>query len=201
MSKQIRDWLSRPSSAAWQIVIFPGIAVLMVIILASMGRVGWCESGDWWPWSWDVWSRHNSQHFVDPYTLSHFEHGIGLYLVLVLQISQRWTNYGRACTVAIVEATWEVVENTDWMIARYREVTVSLDYFGDSIWNSVGDLAACLCGVLIASRLPLWIAGLLFACLELISIVWIRDSLLLNILMLISPVAAIRQWQMAGATG
>jgi len=172
----------------------------MTAILALMGRVWWCQSGDWWPWSWDVWSRHNSQHFVDPYTLSHIEHGIGLYLVLLL-VAPRRTTFFRAITVAIVELTWEVVENTNWMIERYREVTISLDYYGDSILNSVSDYGACLGGVVLASRLPVWASCLLFAGLELASVIWIRDSLLLNILMLACPVEAIRQWQMIGAPG
>ena len=97
--------------------------------------------------------------------------------------------------------TWEVAENTNWMIERYREVTISLDYYGDSILNSVSDYGACLGGVVLASRLPVWASCLLFAGLELASVVWMRDSLLLNILMLACPVEAIRQWQMIGAPG
>ena len=184
----------------WRLAAFLGLAVLMTAILAPMGRVWWCQSGDWWPWSWDVWSPHNSQHFVDPYTLSHIEHGIGLYLVLLL-VAPRRTTFFRAITVAIVELTWEVVENTNWMIERYREVTISLDYYGDSILNSVSDYGACLGGVVLASRLPVWVSCLLFVGLELASVIWIRDSLLLNILMLACPIEAIRQWQMIGAPG
>jgi len=172
----------------------------MTAILAPMGRVWWCQSGDWWPWSWDVWSAHNSQHFVDPSTLSHIEHGIGLYLVLLL-VAPRRTTFFRGIAVAIVELTWEVAENTNWMIERYREVTISLDYYGDSILNSVSDYGACLGGVVLASRLPVWASCLLFAGLELASVIWMRDSLLLNILMLACPVEAIRQWQMIGAPG
>jgi hypothetical protein len=200
MSEQDSRLTGMAQGYVWRLAAFLGLAVLMTMILAPMGRVWWCQSGDWRPWSWDVWSRHNSQHFVDPYTLSHIQHGIGLYLVLLL-IAPRWTAISRGWAVALVETTWEVVENTNWMIERYREVTISLDYYGDSILNSVSDYGACLGGVVLAARLPVWVSGLLLVGLEFISVVWIRDSLLLNILMLACPVEAIRQWQMIGAPG
>jgi hypothetical protein len=177
------------------------IGVLLAAILAAMGRVWWCQAGDVWPWSWDIWSRHNSQHLVDPYTLSHLEHGIGLYVLLFVLTRRFWTTFACSLVVSGVESAWEIVENTNWMIERYREVTISLDYYGDSILNSVSDYGSCIVGTLIASRMPLWAACVLFVCLELISVVWIRDSLLLNVLMLISPIDAIRQWQMSGAPG
>lgn len=199
MSKQ--DTLTCESqNRVWRLAIFPGLAILQAAILATLGRVWWCQDGDWWPWSWDVWSRHNSQHFVDPYTLSHIEHGLGLYLVLLL-VARHWSGFSRACAVALVELTWEVAENSSWMIERYRAVTISLDYYGDSILNSVSDLGACLAGVLLAARLPVWAACLLFVGLELACVIWMRDSLLLNILMLACPVEAVRQWQMIGAPG
>ena len=101
----------------WRLAVFAGLAILLTTILAAMGRVWWCPSGDGWPWSWDVWSRHNSQHLVDPYTLSHIEHGIGLYVLLLGAVGARWTTFSRACAVAIVEMIWELAENTSWMIS------------------------------------------------------------------------------------
>jgi hypothetical protein len=166
--------------------------------LALMGRVWWCEAGDLQPWSWDVWSPHNSQHLIDPYTLSHFQHGIGLYCLLLVLLKSRTTICTRTLVVALVEAAWEVAENTEWMIQRYRAETISLDYYGDSILNSVSDYAACIVGVLIAQRLPLWASAVIFAGLEIASVWWIRDSLLLNGLMLLWPIEAIRRWQMGG---
>jgi hypothetical protein len=174
------------------------IALGILVSLALMGRVWWCQAGDLRPWSWDVWSRHNSQHLLDPYSLSHVQHGLGLYLLLTALLGRRLPSHWRVLTVAIVEAAWEIVENTNWMIERYRETTISLEYYGDSILNSLGDYTTCLLGVLLASRLRWWATVGLFAALELISVLWIRDSLLLNILMLIHPVDAVRQWQMAG---
>ncbi len=184
-------------SAHRDVIALLVLAVSLTITLALMGRVWWCEVGDLWPWSWDVWSCHNSQHLMDPYSLSHIQHGIGLYIVLTALLSRYVSIDLRVLIVALVEAGWEVVENTSWMIERYREVTISLDYYGDSIINSLGDFGFCTLGVLVARRLPWWASLGLFVMLELISIWWIRDSLLLNILMLAYPLDAIRQWQMA----
>ncbi len=172
-----------------------GIGVVMSVTLVLLGRVWWCPVGDWTPWSFDVWSNHNSQHLFDPYSLSHIQHGIGLYLILTL-LAGRWLSVsGRTLVVALVEAVWEVAENTHWIINRYREATVSLDYFGDSILNSVSDYLMCLIGVLLARKTSWpWAVGI-FVALEITSILWIRDSLLLNILMLVWPIDAIKQWQ------
>jgi hypothetical protein len=174
------------------------VALCIVLNAVAMGRVWWCQAGDWWPWTWDVWSRHCSQHLVDPYSLSHLQHGIALYLILTACGRRRLTPDLRLLLVALVEAAWEIVENTNWMIERYRAVTISLDYYGDSIVNSLGDYGCCLAGVLLAVRLPWRVSLGLYVALELLSIFWIRDSLLINILMLICPVDAIRDWQMAG---
>jgi len=177
-----------------------GVLVVALGILvsgAAMGRVWWCSAGDLWPWTWDVWSTHCSQHLVDPYTLSHLQHGIGLYLLLTVLRRRRLTPDVRMLLVALVEAAWEIAENTNWMIDRYRTTTISLDYYGDSILNSLFDYLACVAGVLLAVRLPWRVSLGLFVALEAICIFWIRDSLLLNILMLVCPVEAIRHWQMA----
>ena len=141
---------SQPPAAAgrwWPWAAFPALALIMAAIEMAMGRVWWCQAGDLTPWSFDVWSQHNSQHLIDPYSLSHIEHGLGLYAVLSCLFAARMSVYVRALTTATVEAVWELVENTDWMIQRYREATISLDYFGDSIVNSIGDYGFCMLGV------------------------------------------------------
>ena len=164
-----------------------------------MGRVWWCEAGDYVPWSWEVWSKHNSQHLLDPYALSHVEHGVGLFLLLTL-VASRWPSSRlnetiRTVIIAGFEASWEVLENTPMMINRYREATISLDYFGDSILNSLSDFAMCLLGVLLVRKTSWKVGVAAFVALEIVSIGWIRDSLLINMIMLISPVEAIKQWQ------
>lgn len=175
-----------------------GVVVIGTVIVLSglaTGRVWWCAAGDAWPWAWDIWSRHCSQHLIDPYTIAHMQHGIGLYLLLVAFAGRHLPRTALVWSVALVEAAWEIVENTNWMIQRYRTATISLDYSGDSILNSLGDYVACMLGVLIAERLPGRRALTLFFVLELVSLCWIRDSLLLNILMLACPIDAVRQWQ------
>lgn len=174
-----------------------GISIVMCATLALMGRVWWCEAGDFLPWSWDIWSTHCSQHLVDPYALSHIEHGIGLFITLLV-VRRKLSVSSRLLIVAVLEAAWEIAENTRFMINRYREATVSLDYFGDSIANSLSDLTMCMLGALLVSKTS-WKTGVAaFLGLELISVLWIRDSLLLNIVMLISPIEAVKVWQ-AGA--
>jgi hypothetical protein len=97
-----------------------------------------------------------------------------------------------------IEAIWEVAENSAFVIERYRAETISLDYFGDSIINSLSDILCCATGFVIAYRLKFWKSLALFLATEVILIAWIRDSLLINIVMLVHPIEAIKQWQMAG---
>jgi hypothetical protein len=178
----------------------------MAIILAAMGRVVWCQSGDYAPWSWDIWSSHNSQHFIDPYSISHFEHGLLLCLLMSwLPLSNDRLRSTMWIATAIIEAAWEIAENTPFMIERYRTATISLDYFGDSIINSIGDLTMCMLGAYTAIAIGIadvstkfwarWKVIGIAIVLELISLWWIRDNLLLNIVMLIHPINSIRDWQ------
>jgi hypothetical protein len=176
------------------------MAAVGLIILAStvalyfQGRVWWCDVGDAWPWSWDVWSRHNSQHLIDPYSFTHVLHGILEFWLLGLvfwKLPIAW----RFVLAIFIESSWEVIENTNYVINRYREATISLDYFGDSIANSLFDIVCCGVGFLIAYKLRLWWSLALFVFSELVLLFWIRDSLLLNILMLIYPLDAVKNWQ------
>ena len=168
----------------------------MIAGLNLMGRSWWCPQNDLVPWSWDVWSAHCSQHFVDPYSLSHFQHGLGLFLILSLCFGKRMSLLAKTATIAAIEALWELTENTSLVINRYREATVSLDYYGDSITNSVGDYLCCLLGVYAAFKLPHRITIAVFVAAEIISLAWIKDSLVINMIMLISPIEAIKNWQM-----
>lgn len=160
-----------------------------------MGRDWWCECGSWKPWSWEVMSIHNSQHLIDPYTFTHIEHGIAFFWLFTLIAGSFLSPASRFVGAIGLESLWEVIENMDWVIRRYREETIALNYFGDSIFNSLGDIGACALGLWIASRLhPLLSAGI-FLLTELLLAWWIRDSLLLNILMLLWPLESVRVWQ------
>ena len=161
------------------------------------GRQWWCPAGDMSPWSWDIWTQHNSQHIADPYSFTHILHGVLEYWLLGL-LFPRMKLAWRLFLAVFVESSWEVAENSRYVIERYREETISLSYFGDSIINSLSDITCCATGFAIAYKLKFWKSLALFLATEAILIAWIHDSLLINILMLIYPVDAIKRWQIGG---
>ena len=180
-----------------------GIAVIAILIAAAgilhlMGQPWWCQQGDTALWSSQVASAHNSQHLGDPYTLTHLLHGFAFYMILWTLGRDRWSARDRFVAAMAVEGAWELFENTDFVINRYREATISLDYFGDSVVNSLGDIVACAIGYVAAMALPTGASVAAFAGVEFLLILWIRDSLLLNILMLLWPIETIRTWQSGG---
>ncbi len=180
-------------------VLYPFVAILICIIsmvvgLAQQGRVWWCKQGDYSLWSSDIWAAHNSQHFFDPYTFTHILHGLlffGIANLLLSDYRLRWKFF----FVILAECLWELLENSNFIVERYRAVTISLDYFGDSILNSAADVLSCACGALLAYKLKLWASIIYFAMTEIILLFWIRDNLTLNIIMLIFPIEAVKQWQ------
>ena len=167
-----------------------------IVILRLQGRVWWCQAGDYAPWSWDVWSTHNSQHIIDAYTFTHILHGVVEFWLISLLLS-RLPLAWRFFIAVFVESTWEVVENTSYVIQRYREATMSLDYFGDSVINSVADIFCCALGFWIAWKLRFWKSLALFVLTEVVLILTIRDSLIINVIMLLWPIDAIKQWQVS----
>jgi hypothetical protein len=176
------------------IIAAASITIVSVAALFFMGRVWWCKVGDMSPWAWDVWSPHNSQHFIDPYSFTHVLHGMlefWLIGIVFFRVPLVW----RFVIAIFIESSWEVLENTNWIIERYREATMSLDYFGDSILNSAADIACCGIGFWIAYKLRFWRTMALFAVTEIILLFWIRDSLIVNLIMLLWPIDAIKQWQ------
>jgi hypothetical protein len=176
------------------------IVVLMLCAAASefaMGRRLWGTSGTPGFWSGDINSSHNSQYLLDPYSLTHVTHGISFYLVLSL-VARRLPLGPRLVTAVALESGWEVLENTDMVIQRYRTETISLSYFGDSIVNSMSDILCCILGFTLASRLPKRAVILTVILSELLLLLLVRDNLTLNIIMLIHPSRAIKLWQ-AGA--
>lgn len=146
-------------------------------------------------WSGNTCSSDNSQHFLDPYSFTHVLHGF-LFFWLIAWLAPRLNSYWQLTLAIAVEALWEVFENTNFIIDRYRSVTAALGYTGDTVVNSFGDILGCLVGFMIARRLGLGRSLVVFAVLELVLIVWIKDSLLLEILMLVFPIDAIKALQM-----
>jgi Protein of unknown function (DUF2585) len=173
------------------------IIVLAAAILLAMGRNPICTCGtvDLWVGVRD--SPKTSQMVVDWYSLSHVVHGLIFYAALWL-IAQRWPVEWRFLTALLIEAGWEVTENTPWIIDRYRTATAALGYTGDSVLNSVADIAMMGLGFLAARRLPVWTSVALLIVLEVVPLIVIRDNLTLNVWMLLAPNRAIAGWQGGG---
>lgn len=168
---------------------------LMILQLRIQGRLWFCECGSLRFWIGDPNGEHTSQHLADPYTLTHFQHGLVFFWAVRL-VFKRWKWQWQLWLALAIEAVWEVIENTEWVIDRYRDATAALGYTGDTILNSFGDLLACLIGIYVAHRIGWRATWILFFAIELVLIATIRDSLLLNILMLFMPIQAIKAWQM-----
>lgn len=179
------------------------LVMLALVILLAMGRPPICPCGTVRFWHGVVQSNENSQQIADWYTFSHITHGLIFYAIAWLLLVRLKLFGGKparwALPIAIVvEAAWEILENTPMVIDRYREATVSWGYTGDSVLNSISDIGWMIGGFLLASRLPAWASIALALFFELFTLWMIRDNLTLNILMLVWPLDAVRDWQAIG---
>jgi len=187
--------MSRFKKDCWAGMVVAFILAAAVVQLRHQGRVWTCACGHWNLWAGDIWSAHNSQHVFDPYSFTHILHGV-LFFWILTWLFKRWPFPWRLTLAILLEAIWEVAENAPFIIQRYREATIGLGYEGDSIVNSLSDILCCSVGFILARYLGFRLALAMFVAVEVLLALLVRDNLTLNILMLLCPIDAVKQWQM-----
>ncbi len=183
--------MSRQTLPYW---LTAALVLATAATLLAMGRVPICTCGYVKLWHGETMSSENSQHLMDWYTPSHLLHGLlfyGFFWLVARRVAFGW----RLVIATVLECAWEIIENTDAVIQRYREVTISLDYFGDSVINSVFDILTMILGFWLARRIPVWASVAIVIGFEALTAVIIRDGLGLNILMLLYPLEPVMEWQ------
>jgi hypothetical protein len=173
------------------------ISVTVAAVELWMGRLPFGPDGRIGLWEGDIWSSEQSQRFADLYTFSHTIHGMLFYAILWL-VAPRTSVRARFIAAIMMEGAWEVLENSPIIINRYREATIALGYVGDSVFNSVSDIFFAALGFVFAWRARVWVTVAVILAMELGTLALMRDNLALNIIMLVHPIDAIRDWQMAG---
>jgi hypothetical protein len=176
------------------LIVVAGLILLTAAYLLWIGREPICKCGYIKLWHGQVVSSENSQHISDWYTPSHIIHGF-IFFGLLSLVAGRLAISWRLAIATIIECAWEIVENSDAVIERYRTVTISLDYYGDSVLNVVADVVAMIIGFVLASRLPVWATVAIALVFEATTILLIRDGLALNVLMLLYPLDSVAAWQ------
>lgn len=193
---------TRNPRASFTRTLWPLLATVAVLAAAAFelrvqGRLWTCDCVGVRVWVGNAWSAETSQQLFDPYSFTHVLHGLafcGLLALLLPRAGWRW----RLVLAVLAESLWEVIENTNFVINRYREATAALGYTGDTVLNSLGDVIACALGFLIARRIGWLRSAIIFATTEILLLFWIRDSLILNIILLLYPSERLRAWQQAG---
>ena len=192
--------VARPSArAAWVWTLAAlAVAAAYAVILLAMGRTLICPCGAIELWHGAANDSGTSQHVTDWYAFSHVIHGFLFYggAHLIGRLRGRPLGFGPALVLAlVVEGGWEVLENSPLIIERYRETTASDLYAGDSVLNSMSDMGAMAIGFLIARVAPVWTVVAVAIAMELAALYVIRDNLTLNVLMIVWPLDAIKDWQ------
>ncbi|MBI4225340.1 MAG: DUF2585 family protein [Candidatus Sungbacteria bacterium] len=176
-------------------LMLAAIIIIAAAILFLMGRTPFGPTGEIGFWTGDVHSQYNSQRFADPYSFTHIAHGVGLYLILLF-FFRRLPAGAILLLAVLLEVGWEILENTEYIIERYRAIAIARGYFGDSILNSVGDILFAAFGAFLSIKFPKWALAAAFIFLEIFLALTIRDNLTLNIIQLIYPIPAIESWQL-----
>lgn len=182
------------SRISW--LVISGMILALGLILYFMGQPVICECGYVKFWHGDPVSNQNSQHLTDWYTLSHIIHGV-LFFWVINWLAPDWPVGLKLLVAVIPEVAWEIIENTDMVIEYYRQNTVSVEYAGDSVVNSVMDVVSMVVGFGLALWLPWPVVLVALLLMEGAALIFIRDNLLLNIIMFVYPFDFISEWQSA----
>ena len=170
------------------------IFIVQAIVLRAMGRPSICTCGYIQFWYGDLNGAGLSQHLTDWYTFTHITHGFGFYFLL------RWlaprASFGLRLTLMLgLETSWEIMENSPFIIDRYRQSALAQGYDGDSVANSLSDSVSTLLGFVLACLLPARLSLALVLASEVFLAFAIRDNLSLNIIQLVHPTQAVSAWQ------
>jgi len=179
------------------LLVLVAVLALTALIELRMGRSPLGPDGRFGVWESDIWSSENSQRLADAYSFSHFIHGI-LFFGFLWLVARRLPLSVRLLMALAIEAGWEILENSPLIIDRYRAATIAVGYVGDSVLNSLSDVAMMTLGFLFARRVSPRLSAATVVALELLCLFWVRDNLTLNVVMLIHPFDAIKAWQAAG---
>lgn len=179
------------------LLVLVAVLALTALIELRMGRSPLGPDGRFGVWESDIWSSENSQRLTDAYSFSHFIHGI-LFFGFLWLVARRLPLSVRLLMALAIEAGWEILENSPLIIDRYRAATIAVGYVGDSVLNSLSDVAMMTLGFLFARRVSPRLSAATVVALELLCLFWVRDNLTLNVVMLIHPFDAIKAWQAAG---
>ena len=181
----------------WVVVGTVAVLSLTALVEGWLGRSPLGPDGKFGWWDGNIWSSENSQRVADAYSFSHIVHGI-LFFALLWLVARRLPVSYRLLIAVLLEAGWEVLENSPIIINRYREATIALGYVGDSVLNSCSDVVMMALGFWFASRVRIWISVAAVLAMEIFCLLWVRDNLTLNVIMLIHPIEALKAWQSAG---
>lgn len=195
LPEELEQMMNKP---LWKVIALAVIAIMAFTATVELwnGRLLFCKCGTIRLWAGDIWNNENSQQLSDPYSITHILHGVILYALVWSVAGKRLPLGARLVAAVMLEAGWEILENSSFVIERYRATTVSLGYYGDSVFNSMGDICFMMTGFALAYKLPVRLTVIGAVLVDLALLLWIRDSLALNILMLIHPIAVIKNWQM-----
>lgn len=176
-------------------MLIAAIVVGAAALLLSMGRPPICTCGTVKLWEGAVNSAGNSQHIADWYSFSHIIHGF-IFYALTWWLLRSWLRTDmRLALSVVIEAGWELLENSPFIIDRYRTATLAFGYTGNSVLNSMSDIAMMAAGFLFALKMPARVTVAVAIGFELMTLYTIRDNLTLNVLMLTWPIEAVKTWQ------